>query len=134
MFGKDWKRWRESTWVRDTEKENELFYKVLGLHDGAEYNLVNNMFRSDASGKALVNVVNGYKNIPLRNIEGFTLLDWGKVIENAMNIYTVSTSINYVIELLELKAKEIHLYCRKPEERNFNNIDYIFTKEYKLHY
>lgn len=134
MFGKDWKRWRESTWVRDTEKEDELFYKVLGLHDGAEYNLVNNMFRSDASGKALVNVVNGYKNIPLRNIEGFTLLDWGKVLENAMNIYTVSTSINYIIELLDLKAKEIHLYCRKPDERNFNNIDYIFTKEYKLHY
>jgi len=135
MFGQDWHRWRDNcSWVRDTAKEDELFYKVLGLHDGAEYNLVNSMFRSDASGKALFNVSNGYKNIPLQNIEGFTLFDWGKTIQNAMTIHTVSTSINYILEILELKAKEIRLYCRKPDERNFNNIDYLFTKKYKLHY
>lgn len=135
MFGQDWHRWRDNcSWVRDTAKEDELFYKVLGLHDGAEYNLVNSMFRSDASGKAVFNVSNGYKNIPLQNIEGFTLFDWSKVIENAMTIHTVSTSINYILEILPLKAKEIHLHIRRPDERNFNNIDFIFTRKYKLHY
>lgn len=134
MFGKDWHRWRESTWLRDTAREDELFYKVLGLSDGARYNLVNTMFRSDKSGAARVNVANGLLNVQLREVAGFTLLDWGKVIENATTIHTVSTSINYMIELMELKAEEIHLYCRKPDETHFKNIDYLLTKKYHFHY
>jgi len=135
LFKQDWKRWRDNcSWVRDTAKEDELFYKVLGLHDGAEYNLTNSMFRCDTSGKAVFQVSNGYKNIPLQTIEGFTLFDWGKVIQNAITIHTVSTSLNYLLETMELKAKEIHLYIRRPDERDFRNIDYLFTRKYKLHY
>lgn len=133
MFGKDWTRWRECTWMRDMEAEDELYYKVLQLKDGEQYNLINTTFRNDLSGEAKVNVNNGFKNVKMRTVPGFTLLDWGKVIENATTIHTVSTSINYMIELMALKAKEIHLYVRKPDEKDFRNINYLFTKHYHLH-
>lgn len=134
MFKKDWRRWRESTWVRDTAKEDELFYQVLGLKDGERFNLINATFRNDLSGWVPVQVRNDYRNIELKTHEGFTLLDWGKVIENASTIHTVSTSINYMLELMALKATDVHLYVRKPDERDFRNIDYLFSKRYRLHY
>ena len=134
MFRKDWRRWRESSWVRDTAKEDELFYEVLGLKDGEKFNLINATFRNDLSGWVPVQVRNDYRNVELKTLQGFTLLDWCKVIENASTIHTVSTSINYLIELLDLKASEIHLYVRKPDERDFRNIDYLFSKRYRLHY
>ena len=133
MFKKDWHRWRECSWVRDVVKEDDLYYNILGLKDDSRFNLINTTFRNDRSGRAAMAVNNGNQNIELRTIEGFTLLDWGKVIERATAIHTVSTSINYMIELLELKAPEIHLYVRRPDERDFRNIDYIFTKRYRLH-
>ena len=134
MFKKDWRRWRESTWVRDTAKEDELFYDVLKLKDGEKFNLINATFRNDLSGWVPVQVSNDYRNIELKTLEGFTLLDWCKVVENATTIHTVSTSINYILELLPLKATDVHLYVRKPDERDFRNIDYLFTKKYRLHY
>jgi hypothetical protein len=134
MFRKDWRRWRESSWVRDTPKEDELFYEVMGLKDGEKFNLINATFRNDLSGWVSVQVRNDYRNVELKTLQGFTLLDWCKVIENASTIHTVSTSINYLIELLDLKASEIHLYVRKPDERDFRNIDYLFSKRYRLHY
>lgn len=133
LFKQDWRRWRECTWSRDTTNEDYLYYNVLGLTDDSKYNLINATFRNDRSGRVGVAVNNGFENIELRSIEGFTLLDWCKVIERAQTIHTVSTSINYLIELLNLKASEVHLYVRKPDERDFRNISYLFTKRYRLH-
>jgi hypothetical protein len=134
LYHKDWKRWREISIVRDTEAENRLFSEVLGLAEGEQYNLINSNFRTDTSGIAIIpEVKNGLRTIKLRTLEGYSLIDWMKVIENAEYIHTVSTSINYLIELYPIKAKEVHLYVRKPEEKDFTFIDYILTKEYIYH-
>jgi hypothetical protein len=50
------------------------------------------------------------------------------VIEKASEIHTVGTSINYIIELLELKAKEVVLYKRLPDETHYQNYDYILKR------
>ena len=53
------------------------------------------------------------KIVNLAYIEGFTLLDWGKVIESASEIHTVSTSLIYMIEVLYKKPMQnIHIYQR----------------------
>lgn len=132
-FGKDWNDWRKCTWARDTVKENELFYNLLGLKDGEEYTLINQTFRSNSTGKVNIHASGASKKVFLKAIPGFTLLDWGKVIENASSIHTVSTAILYMLELMTLKAKDIHLYCRRPDERDFKNVDYLFSKRYRLH-
>lgn len=132
-FGKDWQDWRGCSWVRDTAKEDELYYNVLGLKDGEKYNLINSTFRSNSTGKVNVHLSGGDRKVFMKEVAGFTLLDWSKVIERANTIHTVSTAINYIIEILPLAAREIHLYVRRPDEKNFANIDFLFTKKYRLH-
>lgn len=133
MYDLDWKTWKNTMYQRDLESEKRLFEK-LGLKEGEEYNLINKRFRSDEKRQVDIKLDNGLKTIEMTNLIGYSLFDWSYIIENATYIHTVSTSILFVLELLELKAKEVHLYCRKPEELHFKNVDYIFTKDYKLHY
>jgi hypothetical protein len=149
-FGLDWNKWKEwrvwnkdaegGAWfLRDREKESSLV-KHLNIRNNDKYNLVNVNFGCwspsglrPGTSHVPVLVDNGLRNITLDFIPGYSLFDWAAVIERATNIHTVSTSIFYLLELLKLSAKEIHLYPRKPREINFRNIDYLFTKKYILH-
>lgn len=134
LYHIDWNRWREVTWVRDEGAENRLFFEMLKLTLNEEYTLVNRNFRSNQTGKAIIDTTGlPGKIIEMQAIEGYTLFDWGKVIENATQIHTVSTSVNYMMEVMELKAKELHLYLRKPDEKDFTFVDYIFKKPYIYH-
>lgn len=126
-FKADWRKWKEAMYERDRAAEDALFYDVLGLSDDKPYTLINKHFRTDQSGVVKVEA-NG---VELRNIPGFTLMDWSKVIENAAEIHTVGTSINYLIELLDCKAKEIHLYLRQPDEKTFDGYKFMLTDKYK---
>lgn len=137
-FKNDWTLWKDIGLVRDFSVELDLYLDVLGKHgiaEGEPYNLVNTIFRTDQSGGVKINPDNGFKNVYMSEVKGFTLIDWSKIIENAEHIYTVGTSINYLIELLEVKAKSINLYVRRPDEVDFKNYEYILdkTKPYILH-
>lgn len=128
----DMEVWRESSWIRDNKAEEELFNK-LGLVDGEEYALINDTFTTKMDRQVGILIPTGIKTIKMRAIDNYTLFDWGKVIQNATIIHTVGTSINYVMELLDLKAKEIHLYIRYPQEKDFENYDYLLSKDYIFH-
>ena len=133
-FGKAWQNWRNIEVVRDTKKENELYYDILKLTDGEEYNLVWDNFGSHNQFKTNIVLNNGLKTINVSIINGFSILDWSKVVENATNIHAVSSSNIYLFELLNIKADEINLYIRRPIEYNHENYSYILEKhKYNLH-
>jgi|SRR6185436_10236719 len=139
-YNEDWRTWKEhAMWNRDKEMETKLGIKN-GIwendydRDFGEYNLVNTIFGSESQLQVPIEVNNGLLNIQMKTIEGFSLFDWAGIIEQANEIHTVSTSIIYLLELLDLKAKEVHLYTRKPIEPTFDNISYILEKHnYILH-
>lgn len=133
LYKKEWKTWVDKAyWNRDCYKENELT-DLLELKKGDKFNLINSNFKCDASGKVPINVNNGLRNIEMKLIEGFSLFDWAWVFEWATEIHTVSTSVIYLFELLDLKAK-IHIYIRRPQENNHNNYSYILQRhKYILH-
>lgn len=135
FFNQDWQIWdTNAQYQRYPEKEQELKYKILGILLGEKYNLINTRFTSFESHRVPIDVNNGYRNIEISTLSGYSLFDWSLVIEGAETIYTVSTSIIYILELLELAAKEIHIYIRRPQEQNHNNYDYILRKHnYILH-
>jgi hypothetical protein len=135
MYSIDWQSWRLCDYQRDQEKENELFYNVLGLVDFSEpFRLINQTFTSLENNKVEIPESKEIRNVYMKNIPGFSLFDWSKVIEKATEIHTVSTSINYVIEMLEIKAKAVDLYVRKPQEKDFRNIQYILQRHnYNFH-
>lgn len=130
MYGYDWNLWRTTMYQRNMMRESKLA-DLLQLP--VEYNLINTRFRSNESGVIPIELNNGLPNIIMGNYKGFSLFDWSYIIENATTIHTVSTSLLFILELLTLKASEVHLYPRLPDEKNFENVEYLFTKDYLCH-
>lgn len=132
FLGKNWRTWKTGgIYKRDSRKESDLM-KLLGVDDDEPYNLISTTFGSNSQRKIEISVNNDYKNIEMRSIEGFSLFDWSKIIENAKTIHAVSSASLYLFELLDLHCP-IHLYCRKPLEQNFQFVEFLFSKPYILH-
>lgn len=126
MYGYNYKIWDTVNFNRNEKKENELFYDVLGLKDNDDFILKNTKYRSNLSGDIKILIKNSKTPIvEVRQIDGFSLFNWGKVIEKASQIHTVSTAINYIIHLLQYNGN-VYIYKRHPDEQNHHNYDYIF--------
>lgn len=119
--------WRNIQWKRNHEKENALF-ELLGLKEDSVYNLVNTNFGGNFQ-QFPINV----EGIRLAKIDGYTLFDWAKVIENANKIYTVETSVIYLIEVLKLKAVEMHMFPREPWEDTVYGVKNFISPKWVLH-
>ena len=128
LYGLDWNTWKDFTFKKDSERAIKLFYEVLGLSDGEQFRLINKRFTSNESKSVKIPESSKIRNIEMITIPGFSLFDWYLVIEKATEIHTVGTSINYIIELLEIEAKNVFLYKRLPDENHFQNYDYILKR------
>lgn len=123
--------WRKLTWVRFVDKENEL-KTMLTLKD-EPYVLVNKNWYSFENKTAKFKVKTDKKIVNMNFISGYTMLDWSKVIEDADEIHTVNTSLLYLLETLELKTNNIHLYPRLENNIDLKHIDYLLSKNYTIH-
>jgi len=120
MYRMPFQTWkRDAMWKRDYEKENQLF-KLLNLKP-KEYILKNLTFLSNSSRKIDIQI----DGIEMKEIHGFSLFDWAKVFENAKEIHTVSTSILYILDMLD--TCPVNVYVRRPIERDHSFYSYIFT-------
>ena len=108
LLNLDWNDWNSGfLFNRNFEKENELYYNVLGLNNNSKYVLWNNMASVDIRTTNILDDLSfDYPTIKLKYIDGFSLFDWCKVFENATEIHTVHTGINYLLDRLNLKAKK----------------------------
>lgn len=125
-MGMNWNDWIKTPFKRNEGRETALFEK-LGLNDGQPYCLVNRNFKSLMQRKANFAIPQGIKIVEMGKVGDFTLFDWAKVIENASEIHTVSTSIIYLFEQLNLKCKT-YIYKRIPEEQSHENYQYLMTR------
>jgi hypothetical protein len=129
----DISQWKTLSWDRNIDKESELYDK-LNLKDGETYTLVNCNFASpELKYKIDINPSDSEKIIHMDYIDGYTLLDWGKVIENAKSFHTVSTATFYMVEFLNCKETELHLYPRYGIDANLNPIRPIISERWVCH-
>jgi hypothetical protein len=134
LVGMDWRKWKDDCKIkRDFEAENNLFYKELGLTDGEAYTVVSENFTTGGLQKNNIKTNDGLKRVNVRFIQGYTIIDWLKVFQNATNIHAVSSSNIYLFELFEMNCKKIDLYARRPEEQNHDNYSYLLEKDYNFH-
>lgn len=119
---------------RNEEREDVIFSNILGLQEQDDYILINKHFASLPEYQTITNIKHPTdRKVVEMDFYGLdNLFDWCKVIENASEIYTVETSICYLIEKLNCKASTIHLYSRNREP-NFDYIKNIFNKSYKYY-
>lgn len=128
-----WQQWgKYFNYFRNVAKERELFYERLGLKDEDKYVFVNQKYASppDVLIKPFSLNCGDMKQVHLSLISGFTLFDWSMVLENATNIVTVETSLNYLCEFLRLKADKM-LMLSKWEPPDFHHIEGLFKKPWK---
>lgn len=134
-FDLQWQQWKENCVIkRDFKNELKLFSE-LGLARGERYNLISEQFTT--GGVRTVQIPepeNGLKTIRMKFMNGYTLIDWLFVMQEAEEIFAVSSANIYLFELFLMKAQFINLYIRRPTEQNHDNYSYILTpNKYILH-
>ena len=133
MVNMDHNDWQDYfNFNRNIEREDILYHEVLGLRDNSNYILVNKYYSTPPNiqeyDKIKIDNKESLDIIEMKIIEGFTLFDWIKVIENANEIYTINTAINYIIDKLNLKSKKNILYAHN--NNNLQQIDFLFKTKY----
>lgn len=127
----EWEDWADYlNFERNYKKEDELYYNILNLKDDSEYNFINKRYGTipNSLEKEEVKSNNSLQNIIMEVIPGYTVFDWLKIIENAKHIYTVDTSVLFLIEKINVKAKSMDMWAR---HNHYVSIDGLFNKKYK---
>lgn len=117
----DWSDWKSYvSFKRNITKELELFNKVC---PNSEYIVINNFVGTPPNHvKFDIPEPKNKKIVYMDILDGYNVFDWCMVLENASEIYTIDTSINYIIEFLNIKASRLECYSRfKPS--NFKHIE-----------
>jgi len=118
----DYSDWQEYfNFRRNHEKEKSLFeqltnnepYVFINKKYGTPpYYTVNESVKKSIIDKSL-------RVVELDFLDEFTIFDWCRIFENAEEIHTMDTSINYIFDKLKLKTDKIFVYPRKKEETIF---------------
>jgi len=128
-----WEDWSEYfLFNRNIEKENDLYYNILGLKDDEEYVFINRKYKMLPTPEIYHGIsINSadYSNkkvIEMDILEKYTIFDWLRVIENASEIHMIETSLNYILETknVNLKAEKMNLYSRV---NNFYEVRHLFN-------
>ena len=132
MLGMDHEDWRDYfLFKRNLDKEDDLYYNVLGLKDESEYVFISNLYNTDIRDSKFISKDQfDLPVVELQILDGFTLFDWCKVLEKAKKIYTVNTAINYIIDVLDTSYDEYVIYAH--DEENVTQIDYLFKKPHTM--
>ena len=118
---KDWAKYFKFN--RNREKERELYHDVLGIKE--DYVYVNDITHTDLrKTSSLANHKYDYPVIENRVVEGFTLLDWTMVLQNAKEIHTVPTAISFIVDVIDTDA-EVFYYPNS--ERQYKDVIDIFN-------
>ena len=114
--GIDWKDWADYfNFKRNKEKEDRLYYDVLGLKDGEEYAFINPYVGTPPNTiikEAMSNIEVNIKRVDIQFLDDYNVLDWCRVLEDATEIHMVDTCFNYIYDKLNPKAKVKNLYSR----------------------
>ena len=134
LLGYHYDMWTNVKILRNKVKEDKLMDIVVGKN--TKYDLYNINYKTNQINDVNVSpqqiniptVLNGNKRIDMQFIYGYSLFDWITIMENADNIYTVHTSIQYLLELYIDKPKNIHIFNRPTEPHSRYN--FLFKKKY----
>jgi len=131
LVGLDFNIWRDNfNFKRNKEREDNLYYNILGLTDDEPYVFLNRKFGTPPHyHEAPFGVDTDDRIVEMQFIPNDNLFDWLKVIENASMVVTVDTSYQYLMEKMDtLKATGFYCYPRSGKMDWVPIINKIFTK------
>ena len=129
----NWQDWvNYFNFKRDKDKEDYIFYDVCKLKNDDNFIFINTNYGTQPNYQVCKYIDLAKftdKIVELQFINDITLFDWCKVIENASEIHTVETSLNYIIEKIQTVDK-LYMYS-KWSPPNFDQINMLFKKPWK---
>lgn len=133
LLNADPELWRTLSFNRNQEKENKL-KQHLNISSTDRFIFINNNFAGpEYNYKVDIKPQTNLKIIHQEYISGFTLLDWCGILEQAEEIHTVSTALFFVIEALNLENTQLHLYPRKPLDKDLSPIKTLINPKWICH-
>lgn len=122
MDSSDWLKYFE--FERDLEREQ----KLIDHYDAndKEFVLVNRMFGSPPHSKPCPHMGEFENSIEMEYLGWDNLFDWIGLLLKAKHIYTVETSILYIISKLGLKNVTVYSRHASP---SFHQVEHIFDKD-----
>lgn len=110
--------WQWSTLSLDNfnQARAERLYKEYLMLDGVDYVLINN---HSGAGSVDIHVDSECLKVYMREVNGFTLLDWYIVIANAKSFHSVSTSTFFLRQIVKNRLGQLgdfYLYPRPNED------------------
>ena len=111
---------------RNKEREEQLYYMVLGLKRDSEYVYVNDITNTDLRKTSSMSEKSyDYPVVENKIYDGFTLFDWIKVWENAKEIHTQPTAMCFIMDVIDTDAK---IFYHPKDERQYKDVIDIFSK------
>ena len=133
LFNADLELWRTLTFNRNNERETQL-KQHLNINSGDEFVFINNNFAGpEYNYKVDIKPETSLRIVYQEYIDGFTLLDWCGVLEQSIEIHTVSTALFFVIEALNLENIPLHLYPRNPLDKDLSPIKTLISNKWICH-
>lgn len=112
---------------RNKEKENHLYYDILKLKDNNPYIFINENYGSPPNFvKKSIPINSDKQKVYMDFYHGINIFDWIKVLENSLEIHTVETALNYIIEKIATHDK-LFMYPKLPHN-HFHYISHLFNK------
>lgn len=125
--------WKTLNFTRNKTKEEQL-KQYLNIKPDDKFIFVNNNFAGpEYNYKIDIKLQTNLKIVYQEYIDGFSLLDWCGVLEQAEEIHTVSTAVFFVIESLKLEKTSLHLYPRKPLDKDLSPIKTLISNKWICH-
>jgi glycosyltransferase involved in cell wall biosynthesis len=112
--------WRNLYWSRDIKNEAKLI-ELLNLPEN--FILVNRTFGHEAKMSIIPDIKSNLPTIEMRNIPGFTLIDWLGIAMLAKEMHISNSSFNYILELGGPDIP-IHIYKRQ----HWGEVGFSYTK------
>lgn len=133
LFNLSVDHWSSISFNRNDKKELSLLTK-LNINPQEDFIVVNNQFAGQEHGlKTDIQLETNMRVVEMQYLQNYTLLDWCGVLERAKEIHTVSTALFFVVEALNLEKKSLHLYPRKPIDKDLSPIRSLISTKWICH-
>lgn len=137
LIGLNPDQWKTLSFTRKPDKEKELYDLLINKYNTEDYIFCNKTYQNSLNlnvGDRINSIIPTNETIiELQILEGYSMLDWGYVIEKAKKVYTVSTSLIYYIQSLYQENKEYHIFPRLPDETRLISVEEFLPAYWSKH-
>lgn len=130
-------KWDNFYFERDTNKEKEIYYDILGLKDNEEFIFLHEDSKCKNADRTIKRkyINTNLKLVELEKMHDISLLDLMYVVEKAKEVHVINSSSRTFIDLMNIKHDNLiyHKYTRpNPVEQPAMRLNWKIIDEFTI--